>query len=96
MKVSQILNNNVAIVKKGGNEVIVYAKGILFRKKIGQSITEDEIEKTYVLDSNDMLEHFSYLLSNTDESYITLINDLIKYGEEKSNAQPKDNLSAAR
>uniref|UniRef100_UPI00336A9475 CAT RNA binding domain-containing protein n=1 Tax=Enterocloster aldenensis TaxID=358742 RepID=UPI00336A9475 len=51
MKISQILNNNVAVVKKGGSELIVYSKGISFRKKAGQSIGEDEIEKTYVLDS---------------------------------------------
>ena len=28
MKVSQILNNNVAVVKRGSQEVIVYSKGI--------------------------------------------------------------------
>ena len=66
MKISQILNNNVAVVKKGGSELIVYSKGISFRKKAGQSIGEDEIEKTYVLDSNDMLEHFSYQMCIRD------------------------------
>ena len=63
---------------KGGfvvkiSELIVYSKGISFRKKAGQSIGEDEIEKTYVLDSNEMLEHFSYLLANTDEEYLFLL-----------------------
>lgn len=33
MKVSQILNNNVAVVKRGKNEVIVYSRGISFKKK---------------------------------------------------------------
>lgn len=55
MKVSQILNNNVAVVKRGNNEVIVYSRGISFKKKVGQTITESEIEKTYVLDSNDKI-----------------------------------------
>lgn len=81
MKISQILNNNVAVVKKGGNELIVYSKGISFRKKAGQSISENEIEKTYVLDSNDMLEHFSYLLANTQAEYLNVVNDIIAYGE---------------
>ncbi|MEO2516727.1 CAT RNA binding domain-containing protein, partial [Enterococcus avium] len=36
MKISQILNNNVALVKRGGNEVFVVAKGIGFKKKKGQ------------------------------------------------------------
>ncbi|MCA5012202.1 MULTISPECIES: PRD domain-containing protein [unclassified Enterococcus] len=93
MKVSQILNNNVAIVSRGDNEVIVYAKGLAFRKKVGQVIHENEIEKTYVLDSNDMLEHFSYLLAHSDASHITLVNQIIAYGEEKLNEKSNDYLS---
>lgn len=89
MKIVQILNNNVALIKKGNNELIIYSKGISFKKKAGQLIFEEEIEKTYVLDSNDMLEHFSYLLSNTDEEYLNIINEIVAYGEiilqEKAN-----------
>lgn len=93
MKVSQILNNNVAIVSRGGNEVIVYSKGLAFKKKVGQVIYENEIEKTYVLDSNDMLEHFSYLLAHSDANHITLINQIIAYGEEKLSEKSNDYLS---
>lgn len=92
MKISQILNNNVAVVKKGGNELIVYSKGISFRKKAGQSIGEDEIERTYVLDSNDMLEHFSYLLANTDEEYLNIVNDVIAFGETLLGQKANDYL----
>lgn len=92
MKISQILNNNVAVVKKGGSELIVYSKGISFRKKAGQSIKEDEIDKTYVLDSNDMLEHFSYLLANTDEEYLNIVNDAIAFGESLLSQKANDYL----
>lgn len=89
MKIIQILNNNVALVKKGNNELIIYSKGISFRKKAGQLVNENEIEKTYVLDSNDVLEHFSYLLSNTNEDYLNIVNEIVAYGEiilqEKAN-----------
>ena len=50
MKIRQIFNNNVALVTRGGNEMIVYSRGISFRKKAGQSIEKEEIEKIYVLD----------------------------------------------
>ncbi|ACZ10308.1 Transcription antiterminator LicT [Sebaldella termitidis] len=93
MKISQILNNNVVIVKRGMNEIIVYAKGIAFRKKVGQVIYENEIEKTYVLDSNDMLEHFSYLLSHSEPNHITLVNQIIKYGEDKLGKKSNDYLN---
>lgn len=93
MKVSQILNNNVAVVSRGDNEVIVYAKGLAFRKKVGQVIHEQEIEKTYVLDSNDMLEHFSYLLAHSEANHITLVNQIIAYGEEQLGEKSNDYLS---
>lgn len=93
MKISQILNNNVAVVKRGDNEVIVYSKGISFKKKAGQIITENEIQKTYVLDSNDMLEHFSYLLSNTDENQIVLTNEIIDFGEKLLNQKANSYLT---
>ena len=82
MKISQILNNNVAVVKRGSNEVIVYSKGISFLKKVGDEIYPEEIQKTYVLDSHDKLEHFSYLLSNTKDEYLQIVNQIIEYGEE--------------
>ncbi|WP_242843156.1 CAT RNA binding domain-containing protein [Lacrimispora celerecrescens] len=33
MRVKKILNNNIAIVEKGGHESIVYSTGISFKKK---------------------------------------------------------------
>lgn len=88
MIISQILNNNVAIVKKGsnnqarGNEIIVYSKGVAFKRKVGDTIEENDIQKTYVLDSHDKLEHFSYLLSNTKDEYLQIVTKTIEYGEE--------------
>ncbi|MCI9976055.1 PRD domain-containing protein [Clostridioides difficile] len=93
MKIIQILNNNVALVKRGKNEIIVFVKGIGFKKRVGQVINEDEIERTYILDSYDMLEHFSYLLQNSDSNNIVLINEIIEYGEKVLNIKSSDYLS---
>lgn len=95
MKISQILNNNVALVKRGGNEVFVVAKGIGFKKKKGQPISDAEIEKMYILDSYDMLDHFSYLLSHSDSEDILLINEIIAFSEEKLGIKASDYLSLA-
>lgn len=92
MKISQILNNNVAIVKRGSNEIIVYAKGVAFKKKSGQDISSEEIQKTYVLDSNDKLEHFSYLLANTKDEYLQMVNQIIAHGEELLQIKVSDYL----
>ena len=95
MVVSQILNNNVAVVKRGSNEVIVYAKGVAFLKKVGDRIEEHDIQKTYVLDSHDMLEHFSYIISHSDPNDMVLINEVIAYAQQLLNLKVSDYLSLA-
>lgn len=92
MKICQILNNNVAVVKKGRSEMIVYSKGIAFRKKAGQTIGENEVERTYVLDSNEKLEHFSYLLAHTDTECLNIVNAVISFGETVLNEKMNDYL----
>ena len=87
MKVKKIINNNTAIVVKGGHESIVFSTGISFKKKKGDKIENDEIEKVYVLDSTERLEHFSYLLSKTDDAVIVLINNIVDYAESQLDCQ---------
>lgn len=95
MKVRQILNNNIALVDRGGHESIVYSTGISFNKKVGQQIDESEIERIYVLDSKDRLEHFSYLLSQSDEATTDLINELVSFGEKEIGKKANDYLYLA-
>lgn len=101
MIISQILNNNVAIVKRGsnnqskGNEVIIYSKGVAFKRKAGDSIEEKDIQKTYVLDSYDKLEHFSYLLSTTKDEYLQVVTKTIEYGEKVIKKDVSDYLYLA-
>ena len=101
MIIRQILNNNVAIVKKGsskqnrGNEIIVYSKGIAFKRKAGDIIEEKDIEKIYVLDTHDKLEHFSYLLSRTEDEYLQIVTQVIEYGEKVTQKKTSDYLYLA-
>lgn len=92
MKITQILNNNVALIKRGGHEVIVVSKGIGVRKKKGDTIEESEIEKLYILDSYDMLDHFSYLLAQSDPEDIILIQNIVSNAERKLGCKASDYL----
>lgn len=95
MKVKKIINNNVALVDRGGHESIIYLTGIAFKKKVGQHISDSEVEKTFVLDSQDRLEHFSYLLSRADDQLILLVNELVQYGEKEIGKSANDYLYLA-
>jgi beta-glucoside operon transcriptional antiterminator len=95
MKVKKIINNNVALVDRGGHESIIYLTGVVFKKKVGQHISDSEVEKTFVLDSQDRLEHFSYLLSRADDQLILLVNELVQYGEKEIGKSANDYLYLA-
>ncbi|WP_201307721.1 PRD domain-containing protein [Companilactobacillus farciminis] len=95
MKVKKILNNNVALIDKGGHDSVIYSPGISFKKSVGQHITENEIKKTYVLDSKDRLEHFSYLLAHSSAETVSLVNDLVEYGESFLDKKANDYLYLA-
>lgn len=95
MIVRQILNNNIALVERGGHESIVYSTGISFKKKVGQRLDDSEVERVYVLDSKDRLEHFSYLLSQSDEQTTALVNELVSFGEKEVGTKANDYLYLA-
>ncbi|WP_317944920.1 PRD domain-containing protein [Carnobacterium maltaromaticum] len=95
MIVRQILNNNIALVDRGGHESIIYSTGISFKKKVGQQLDDSEVERVYVLDSKDRLEHFSYLLSQSDEQTTALINELVSFGEKEIGTPANDYLYLA-
>ncbi len=82
LKIKQILNNNAALVSKGTNELVVLAKGVGFKYKIGQQLNESEVQKVFVLDTHDMMEHFSYLLNKTDISHIEMVLRIVNYAKE--------------
>lgn len=92
MRVRKILNNNIAIVTRGINESIIYSPGIAFKKKVGQSVSENEVIKNYVLDSKDRLEHLSYLLTHSDKKMIDITNSIVSWYEEKTESTTNDYL----
>ena len=81
MKIKQILNNNALLVRKGKNELIVLANGIGFKRKIGERVSEEEVDKIFVLDTHDMVEHFSYLLGTIPSERILMINEIVEYAK---------------
>lgn len=90
MKIKQILNNNAVLVKKGTNELVVLANGIGFNRKIGDKVKDEEIEKIFVLDTHEMVEHFSYLLGKIPSAHIYMIDEIIQYAKNKYHMNMND------
>ena len=90
MKIKQILNNNAVLVKKGTNELIVLANGVGFKKKIGQVIKTEEVDKIFVLDTHEMVEHFSYLLGKIPSQRVYMIKEIVDYAKKQYQMELND------
>ena len=49
MEISKVLNNNVAVVIENNEEKIVMGRGICFKKKSGDTIEPETIDKDFYL-----------------------------------------------
>ncbi|SHE41749.1 transcriptional antiterminator, BglG family [Vibrio gazogenes DSM 21264] len=82
MKIIKILNTSVVLVKRNDNrEVIVFGKGIGFKSKPGDRINPDDIEKTYILESDSVTLEVIDLLRDIPGEYLSLVSEIVEHTE---------------
>lgn len=80
MKISKVLNNNVVITTdQSQNEIIVMGRGIAFKKKVGDDISSETVDKVYRLENQTILSQFQELLADLPLEYLELSNEIIEY-----------------
>lgn len=78
MKIFRVLNNNVAVVlDEKGQEKIVMGKGICFKKKAGEDISRDVIDKTFFLSESEAHHKFQVLIQDVPIEHIALGEEII-------------------
>lgn len=78
MVIDRILNNNVVIIKDNdGKEVVVCGKGIAFKKKIGDEIDENAINKVFVLQDQVQNKRFQELVSKIPLEHLQVADEII-------------------
>ncbi|WP_088103753.1 PRD domain-containing protein [Halalkalibacter urbisdiaboli] len=78
--IKKILNNNVVIAERSGNqEVILIGKGIGFGRNQGELISEQDVDKLFLLVDGSEQERYKQLLSDVDESLILLIEEMVQF-----------------
>lgn len=87
MIIEKILNNNVVITvdPKTRKEKILMGSGLAFKKKIGQEIDQDKIEKIFVTGNQDESNQFIKLIEEIPMEIIQITDDIVKYSESKLN-----------
>ncbi|RGY97958.1 PRD domain-containing protein [Clostridium sp. AM58-1XD] len=78
MKVFKVLNNNVAVVlDEKGQEKIVMGKGICFKKKAGDEISQDIIDKVFFLSGEEAHNKFQVLIQDIPMEHIAVGEEII-------------------
>jgi len=83
MRIEKILNNNVAVSRTDdGKEIIVMGRGLAFRRRIGDGIPENLVEKVFSLQSSEITEKLQKLASEIPLEHILIAEEIIAYAEK--------------
>ena len=77
MKIEKILNNNAVVIKVEDNEKIVMGCGIAFKKKVGDDVPEDKVDKIFLLSNKEVNNKFQELVSDIPMEYVELGEKII-------------------
>ena len=93
MKVHKILNNNVIVtLDDKGKELILTGRGIGFKKREGDLIDINLIEKQFSLDNKEILPKFNELLSEIPLEVLTTSQIIINHAKEFMESKLQDSI----
>ena len=82
MEIRQILNNNVVITMNQSNqETVVMGRGLAFQKKVGDTIDNAKVEKTFILEKHGISDKLATLLRDTSELYLNISSKILDYAK---------------
>lgn len=87
MIIEKVLNNNVivSIDPNSKKEIILMGCGIAFKKKVGQEVEMDKIEKTFVVDDERMGNKIKKLINQIPDGIFELSHEIICYASKELN-----------
>ena len=78
MKIFKILNNNVAVVlDEQGEEKIVMGRGICFKRKTGEEIPAEMVDKVFSLAEGEVRSKFQALVQDIPLEHMVLGEEII-------------------
>ncbi|WP_028328806.1 BglG family transcription antiterminator LicT [Brachyspira alvinipulli] len=93
MKIGKILNNNVAVIfEDDKTEKIVMGRGISFKKKVGDEIEEEKVDKIFLLADYDNNNKLQQLLKDIPIEYFNTTEKIIEYAKTKAERSLNDFL----
>ncbi|MGL4523157.1 MAG: BglG family transcription antiterminator LicT [Bacilli bacterium] len=95
MIIKKVFNNNVVLAKDAGKEVVVMGKGIAFQKKTGDEIKADIVERTFVLENEQLTSQLAHLVQEIPAEHLEVTHAIIDVAKKKLNVQLSDSIYIA-
>jgi beta-glucoside operon transcriptional antiterminator len=84
MRIEKVLNNNVVMTtNESGQEMVVMGRGLAFQKKVGDTIDESKIEKTFELKKQGISDKLAKLLEDTSELYLNISSKIRDFAQSR-------------
>ena len=91
MKIHKVLNNNVAVVfDEKGREKIVMGRGICFKKKAGEDIKKEEVDKIFSLQASDAQNKLQVLVQDLPMEHIAVGEEIISEAKRRLGRELND------
>lgn len=96
MKVTRIINNNVvAAIDDYKHELVLMGRGIGFKKKIGDLVDPDNVEKQFVHFDEQQTLNFQRLALEVPYEYMQMTNEIVAYAQVSLNKELNEELHIA-
>lgn len=93
MVIKKVINNNIVIsTNNAHNEIVVMGKGLGFKKSVGDTIDENQIEKTYVITEEWNVSKLTQLLYEIPIEHIQVANEIVSFARVSLGKKLSDNL----
>ncbi|WP_342045227.1 BglG family transcription antiterminator LicT [Bacillus sp. OTU530] len=92
MKIERILNNNAVISTKDKQEIIIVGRGIAFKKQVGEEVNQEQIDKVFTLENEDIMKKFKTLIADMPIEYMEISEKIIAYAKIKLGKKLNDSI----
>ena len=80
MRIKKLINNNIlCVIDRKGNEMIVSGRGIGYKRKVGEFIDADKVEKIYRMEEKHSQRRLVELVEQIPLEHLSLTEELVDY-----------------
>lgn len=93
MKIKKVLNNNaVTVLNEKNQEVVVMGLGLAFKKRAGDELEDEKIERIFTLQNKEVSEKLKNLISEIPIKHVEVCEEIINYAEKQLKKKLNENI----